>query len=189
MSPGGAPPPFHCMSRNLAQSHFELFGVAPAYRIATERLEQAYREIQARIHPDRYARAGDAEKRASLQWTTRVNEAYTTLKDPVRRAAYLLELNGVDCAFESNTAMPAEFLMRQLELREMLDRARTARDTAALERLQAGLRRDAQTLESQIERAIDDVCDYAGAAGLVRKLRFHERLDHEIGAAFEAMEG
>ena len=177
------------MSRNFAQSHFELFGVAPAYRVDPERLEQSYREIQARIHPDRYAHAGDAEKRASLQWTTRVNEAYTTLKDPVRRAAYLLELNGVDCAFESNTAMPAEFLTRQLELRELLDEARIAGDAAALERLEAGLRRDARALESQIERAIDDMHDYAGAAGLVRKLRFLDRLEQDIGAAFEAMEG
>ena len=58
------------------------------------------------MHPDRFAHAGDAERRASLQWTTRVNEAYRTLKDPVQRAKHLLELHGVDVAFETNTAMP-----------------------------------------------------------------------------------
>ena len=177
------------MNQPFAQSHFELFGIEPAFRVEPAALERAYREIQARIHPDRYARAGEAEKRASLQWTTRVNEAYTTLKDPVRRAAYLLELNGVDCAFESNTEMPAEFLMQQMELRESLDEARMARDTGALERLQAGLRRDMRALEAEIERSIDDERDYARAAGLVRKLRFLERLDEEIGAAFETIEG
>ena len=177
------------MNQSFAHSHFELFGIAPAYRVDPERLELAYREIQARIHPDRYARAGDAEKRASLQWTTRVNEAYATLNDPVRRAAYLLELNGVDCGFESNTAMPVEFLVQQLELRESLDDARAARDAAALDRLLAGLRREMQVLESGIERAIDAARDFAGAAGLVRKLRFLERLGEEIAAAFETIEG
>lgn len=177
------------MDHPFAQSHFELFGIEPSYRIEPASLERAYRDIQARVHPDRYARAGEAEKRASLQWTTRVNEAYTTLKQPVRRAAYLLGLNGVDCAFESNTAMPVEFLTRQLELRESLDEARAAGDTAALERLLQDLRRDMRALESEIEVAIDGARDYAGAAGLVRKLRFLERLGEEIGAAFEAIEG
>ena len=73
------------------------------------------------MHPDRFAQAGDAERRASMQMTTRVNEAYRTLKSPVRRAQYLLELNGVDVGFETNTAMPREFLMEQMELRERLE--------------------------------------------------------------------
>ena len=177
------------MNQPFAQSHFELFGIEPSYRIELAALERAYRDIQARVHPDRFARAGEAEKRASLQWTTRVNEAYTTLKHPVQRAAYLLGLNGVDCAFESNTAMPVEFLTRQLELRESLDQARTAGDAAALERLLSGLRRDMRALEAEIEAALDGAHDYAAAAGLVRKLRFLERLEEEIGAAFEAIEG
>ena len=177
------------MNPAFAQSHFELFGIAPAYRVEVAALERAYRDIQARIHPDRHVRAGEAERRASLQWTTRVNEAYATLQDPVRRAAYLLGLNGVDCAFESNTEMPADFLTRQLELREALDAARAAGDAEVLGRMQAGLRRDMQALESGIERAIDGERDFAGAAGLVRKLRFLDRLDEEIGAAFEAFDG
>src|ERR1700752_4116021 len=92
------------------QNHFELFGLSPSYGMDEETLEKAYREIQARVHPDRFAHAGDAERRASLQWTTRVNEAYRTLKDPMQRAKHLLELRGVDVAFETNTAMPADFL-------------------------------------------------------------------------------
>ena len=83
-----------------------------------EALEKAYRNIQSRVHPDRFASAGDAERRASLQWTTRVNEAYRTLKDPVQRAKHILDLHGVDVAFETDTAMPVEFLTQQLEFRE-----------------------------------------------------------------------
>ena len=103
------------MTLNIAQDHFSLFGLPTAYALDAVALERAYREIQARIHPDRFVNSGEAEKRASMQWTTRVNEAYRTLKDPVLRAKYLLEQAGEDVGFETNTAMPPAFLMRQME--------------------------------------------------------------------------
>src|SRR3954469_3188015 len=115
-------------SSGLLHSHFELFGLAPAFGLDKEVLEKAYRDIQSRVHPDRFAHAGDAERRASLQWTTRVNEAYRTLKNPVERASHILSLQGVDVAFETNTAMPAQFLMQQMELREALENALQAKD-------------------------------------------------------------
>src|SRR3989441_10949587 len=118
------------------QNHFELFGLQPAFSVDETALERSYREIQARVHPDRFAHAGDAERRASLQWTTRVNEAYRSLKNPVQRASHILALHGVDVAFETNTAMPAAFLMEQMELREALENATGSKDLGALERLQ-----------------------------------------------------
>src|SRR5947207_11300326 len=102
-------------------SYFELFGLQPGFALDAEALEAAYREIQSRVHPDRFAHAGDAERRASLQWTTRVNEAYRALKSPVQRASHILSLHGVDVAFETNSAMPAQLLMHQMELREALE--------------------------------------------------------------------
>src|SRR6476620_12344592 len=117
------------------QNHFELFGLSPSYGLDEQILEKAYREIQAEVHPDRFVQAGDAERRASLQWTTRVNEAYRTLRNPVSRASHLLALNGVDVAFETNTAMPAQFLMEQMELRETLAEATQSKETTALEAL------------------------------------------------------
>src|SRR5947208_14405041 len=113
-------------SSGLLHSHFELFGLAPVFGLDKEVLEKAYRDIQSQVHPDRFAHAGDAERRASLQWTTRVNEAFQVLKNPVKRARHLLELQGVDVAFETNTAMPPEFLMQQMELREKLEEAKDA---------------------------------------------------------------
>lgn len=167
------------------RSHFELFGLAPAFGLETEALERSYREIQSQVHPDRFAHAGDAERRASLQWTTRVNEAYRTLKDPVQRAKHVLELHGVDVAFETNTAMPPEFLMQQMELREVLEEAK---DAAQLDELRKQLRSSRASLESEIAEAIDAKKDYAGAAGLVRKLQFLDKLDSEIDAAYETIE-
>jgi molecular chaperone HscB len=170
------------------QNHFELFGLEPGYALEPERLERSYLEIQARIHPDRFAHAGDADRRASMQWTTRVNEAYRTLKDPVERARYLLELKGVDVAFETNTAMPADFLGRQLELREALELAQGKKDTGALDCLRSELRSDAEELKRALGETIDAKRDYAAAAGLVRKLKFLDRLDAEIDMAYEAVE-
>jgi molecular chaperone HscB len=175
-------------ARALTSSHFELFGLPPTYALQAAALERSYRDIQSRVHPDRFAHAGDAERRASLQWTTRVNEAYRTLKDPVQRGKHLLELHGVDVAFETNTQMPTDFLMQQLELREELESALARKDDAALDRLRAGLSRSRKSLEIEIGEAIDGAKDYPGAAELVRKLMFLDRLDAEIDAAYEAIE-
>jgi molecular chaperone HscB len=169
-------------------NHFELFGLPPAFAVDREALERAYREIQSRVHPDRFANAGDAERRASMQWTARVNEAYRTLKHPVSRAKHLLELNGVDVAFETNTAMPAEFLMQQMELREALEDAQGSRDAGALDKIRSDLRASRAALEKQLDETIDSRKDYAAGASLVRKLMFLEKLDSEIDRVYEAIE-
>jgi molecular chaperone HscB len=170
------------------QNHFELFGLAPAYALETEALDKSYREIQAKVHPDRFAHAGDAERRASLQWTTRVNEAYRALRDPVQRGKHLLELHGVDVAFETNTQMPKDFLIQQLELREELEAAIGGKDASRLDAMRGRLRLQKSELEQAVGEAIDERRDYAAAAGLVRKLMFLDRLDAEIDAAYEEVE-
>ena len=170
------------------QSHFDLFGLQPAFAVDEERLERAYREIQSRVHPDRFAHAGDAERRASLQWTTRVNEAYRTLRNPVARATHLLALHGVDVAFETNTAMPADFLTQQMELREALEDATETKNPTALDQLQKRLDADQRALEERLAERLDDQRDYTGAADLVRELKFLEKLEAEIDAAYETIE-
>ena len=167
------------------QSHFDLFGLPPAFALDKEALEKAYREIQSQVHPDRFAHAGDAERRASLQWTTRVNEAYRTLKNPVQRAKHILDLHGVDVEFETNTQMPTDFLLQQLELREELEAAQQKKDASLLDALKKSLQGQKQLLESEIGNAIDRKKNYEGAAGQVRKLMFLDRLDSEIDEAYE----
>jgi molecular chaperone HscB len=170
------------------QNHFQLFGLPESYSLHQESLEKSYRDIQAQVHPDRFAHAGDAERRASLQWTTRVNEAYRTLRDPVQRGKHLLELRGVDVAFETNTQMPTDFLLQQLELREELEGAVRKKDAATLDGLRNRLVGQKHLLEGEIGEAIDARKDYAGAAELVRKLMFLDRLNNEIDLAYEAVE-
>ena len=172
----------------LTSSAFELFGLQPSFALDSEALESSYRQIQSRVHPDRFAHAGDAERRASLQWTTRVNEAYRTLKDPVQRAKHLLDLQGVDVAFETNTQMPGDFLVQQLELRESLESAVQRKDPAVLDSLKKSLSAEKKTLEAKIGELIDATKDYPGAAEQVRKLMFLDRLGDEIDAAYEGVE-
>jgi len=168
--------------------HFQLFGLPRSFALDLDALERAYRDIQSSVHPDRHAHAGDAERRASMQWATRVNEAYRVLRNPVTRARHLIELHGVDVAFETNTAMPADFLIQQMELREALEAATQARDAAALERLGAEMTRGRTSLQAQLADSLDARKDYAGAAALVRKLMFLDKLETEIHSAFEAIE-
>ena len=97
------------------ENHFALFGMTPRFTIDAVVLDAAYRELQGRVHPDKFAAATDAEKRVAMQWATRANEAYQTLKSPLKRAGYLCELNGIDLAIESNTQMPPAFLMQQMD--------------------------------------------------------------------------
>jgi molecular chaperone HscB len=159
--------------------------MVPAFALDAGRLDAAYRDIQSQVHPDRFAHAGDAERRASMQMTTRVNEAYRTLKSPVLRGKYLLELNGVDVAFETNTAMPREFLMQQMELREKLEAAKSTAELAAIAR---DLSAERAAIEKQIEQKIDRERNFASAGDLVRKLMFLERFGEDIDAAYEALE-
>src|SRR4051812_19028793 len=171
--------------RGLPANPFELFDLQPAYAIDAAALDDAYRGLQTLIHPDRYAQAGDAERRASMQMTTRVNEAYRALKDPVQRAKHILELHGVDVGFETNTQMPTDFLMQQLEMREELDTARAKKDFSFLDSLKAKLGKQKKSLENQIGESIDARKDYLAATDLVRKLMFLQRIDEEIDAAYE----
>jgi molecular chaperone HscB len=168
---------------DFSQNHFALFGLPVAFELDAERLERAYRDIQAQIHPDRFAHAGEAEQRLSMQWATRVNEAYQTLRKPFERARYLLQLNGVDALDPRDTSMPADFLMRQMAWREAL--ADAGGDSGALARLEDELRAHAAELRAELAQQIDRRRDWPAAAATLRKLRFMDKLLEEIEAAYE----
>ena len=121
------------MTPEFTRNHFELFGLPVAYAVDPAALERAYRDLQGRVHPDRFASASEAERRVAMQWATRANEAYRTLRNPIDRARYLLALKGFDTGEESNTSMPPDFLMQQMEWRESVEDGRARHDAAALE--------------------------------------------------------
>lgn len=175
-------------SFDFTQDYFKLFGLARSYQIDAMQLERQYRALQTQIHPDKFAHLPEAEQRLAMQQATLVNEAYLTLRKPIRRARYLLSLHGVDTQEGTNTAMPVDFLMAQMEWREAVAEAQQARDVAALEQLEKRMQHETRELETQLALKIDTEQDYATAAGLVRKLRFMEKLAEEIHAAYDAID-
>lgn len=173
------------MPLDFTRNHFDLFGLPQSFALDAARLDQAYRDIQAEIHPDKFAHAGESEQRLAMQWTTRVNEAYQTLKKPFERARYLLLLNGVDAMDPRNTSMPADFILKQMEWREALEEARGTRDMAALEALERNLKAEARDMQAQLAEQLDARRDYPRASDTLRELRFMDKLLEEVGAAHE----
>lgn len=169
------------------QNHFDLFQLPARFTLDMGALDAAYRDVQGQVHPDRFVNATDAEKRVAMQWATRANEAYQTLKNPQKRARYLCEMNGVDLQTESNTAMPMEFLMQQMEWREELGEARAGKDVAALELLDEQVKAERKTRLELVGRELD-AGDYAEAAQGVRALMFLDKFGEEVLHAFEAAE-
>lgn len=168
-------------------NHFALFGLPEQYAVDLEALDVAYRTVQVQVHPDRFASAGAAERRAAMQWATQANEAYQTLRSPLRRLVYLLHLRDVDVEAESNTAMPPAFLMQQMEWREALDDAQGARDFGAIDALLDEVRTLRDTLLDQASIALDSA-DHAQAARLARQLMFIDKFEADIGHAYERLE-
>ncbi len=173
---------------DFSRNHFELFGLPASYTLDSERLDRAYRNLQAEIHPDKFAHAGEAEQRLAMQWATRVNEAYQTLRRPFERADYLLQLRGIHAMDAKNTSMPMDFLVQQMEWREQLEDAKTTRDVAVLERLEKNLRGEARDYQARLAEEIDLRRNDSLAAETLRKLRFTDKLLAEVGAAYEDME-
>ncbi|GAB3365826.1 MULTISPECIES: Fe-S protein assembly co-chaperone HscB [Giesbergeria] len=163
---------------NLQSDDFELFGLPRRFAQDRNAIDNRWKELQREAHPDRFAAQGAAAQRVAMQWSVRINEAYQRLKDPQRRAAYLCELHGMPIRAEDNTAMPAAFLMQQMEWREALEEAETLAEVDALERevrqaQKAGLERCAALIDTQQ--------DFAAAAQQVRALMFIARFAHDIG--------
>ena len=172
----------------MTQSYFELFGIKPAFSIDLTVLESHYRKIQSESHPDRFVNATSAEKLESMQMATLANEAYQTLKKPASRAQYLLELQGIEAISETNTAMPADFLMQQMEWRKILEDAKAAKDIDAVDNLLKEIKQEAKSLNSDLVSLIDAKQDYASATDTTRKLIFIDKICVDIHKVIEQIE-
>lgn len=178
----------HSSRFDFQHNYFQLFGLSERFALDKLELERQYRALQATVHPDKFAHLPAADQRLAMQQSTHVNEAYQTLRQPVNRARYLLSLHGVDTAEETNTKMPLDFLMSQMEWREALEDARQSYDLEAIEHLEGRLQHDSQQFEQALMQCIDQQHDYLAAAEWVRKLRFLEKLEDEIHAAYDAVD-
>jgi len=165
------------------KNHFELFGLSATFDIDTDDLAVRYRELQRRVHPDKFANASDQDRRLSLQMTALINEGFHTIKDPVRRGRYLLSLRGIDLGDETDTKMDPAFLLEQMELREKLEEVRQADNPhKQLAELANRIEQRLQDKIGQFRRAFaDDSPDGTGKArNAVREMQFLEKMRREI---------
>lgn len=164
--------------------YFTLMGLPRRFEIDIKTLDNAWRQLQSRVHPDRYASGSGAERRVAMQWASRINEAHQVLRNPLLRARYMCELAGHDIQAESNTAMPAAFLAQQIEWREALDEARAGNDMPALDALESQLEDARSALVQRLNTVLhESVADYAAAVRCVREWMFFDRLADEIDHA------
>lgn len=176
------------MTQSITQNHFELFDLPVQFSIDLDKLNQQYRKLQGEVHPDRFAAATGAERLKSMQLATQANEAYQTLKNPTSRARYFLRLHGVDTQEESNTAMPSDFLMLQMEWREAMEEATDAHDIDALERLLTIMRKSARQFQQDLQQQLDENRAFAQASGTVRKLSFINKVQADVEQSISKLE-
>ena len=175
---------------SLQASDFELFGLPAAFSLDRGQLDLQWKSLQREAHPDRFASEGAAAQRIAMQWSVRINEAYNRLKDPLKRAAYLCEINGAAVNAENNTSMPPAFLMQQMEWREALDdcKALKAPNTKieALEKLLDEVDTSHAAALKQIATLIDTQNNFVAAVAQVRALMFIEKFAQEVQHQLDA---
>jgi molecular chaperone HscB len=167
---------------------FEVFGIAAKFRVDTKALDSQYRALQAQSHPDKFSGVGDAARRAAEQRSALINDSHATLKDPVRRAAYFIEQScGVDPFAQTNTKMPAAFLIEQMRLRDDLAEYRATNAVEALEAMRDRVEAEAEQSEQSLAALLDDARDLDAATVETRQLRFQQKLLSEIDDALAVM--
>lgn len=172
----------------LNADFFTLLGVTRTFDLDQRLLDERFRQLQREVHPDRFAAADEASRRASMMLATQINEAYQTLSSPLMRATYMLGLHGVDVGAESNTAMSLEFLMAQMEWREQVADARAEKNMAALKQLETDIAHEMRSSYATLGRALDAATDAHDAIEAVRRLMFLEKLHEEIDNAIFDLE-
>ena len=175
------------MQTLLDKNFFDIFGLDETFGLDQGGLRERFRDLQRKYHPDNYATASDAEKRISAQYAAHINEAFTTLKDPVLRARYILSQHGISS--NERTHMDTSFLMEQMELREELEAARSiSGGMTALMKLSDKVSKNYTAMIADLEATLDDPSEpgLERADQLVRELQFFDRIQQEIEEAEEA---
>lgn len=158
----------------MTQNFFELFNLPEKFQIDTEKLQENYRSIQKEIHPDRFATSSENEKMQSMIKTTQINDAYQTLKSPIKRAKYILSLH----KFNEKVTLPPDFLMQQMEWEEHLEEIE--KDKNELEQFKLSINKEYEQYSSLAQKQIDSEQKWSEAAITIDKLYFIEKLLFKI---------
>ena len=166
------------------QTHFEYLETTDQFAQDLDDLARRHRSLQRKFHPDRFVSKTDRERRLSLEHATLLNDAYRVLRDPCRRAEYMLSLRGCDINREdSRIRLDPMFLMEVIELREAIEelsgtdthveRSTIERDVAL--RFEETLSQLGQCLDDG-SQAVDEMAQWAA------QLKYLKRIIDEIHA-------
>lgn len=165
---------------DINQSFFELFSLKPDYDIDLSVLHSEQQRLQSVYHPDRFVGASDQDRLASVQNASRINQAYEILKDPVKRAFYLLEQKGAVKPDDSQTTSDTAFLMEQMELREAMDHCREATDPMQRSEEIADILSKRQSELSNDFVSCYQNGDLDAASAACQKMQFVQRLQQQL---------
>ena len=161
------------------------------FRIDRASLDAHYRQMQAVIHPDKFASRPSSEQRLAAARSADLNTAYQTLKNSALRAQYLCDLqaDSSDVGDRASAAkLPAEFLIQQMQYREALSDAKAQRSASQLADLQAQVTPLKRTAEDDLARLIDDEHSFAFARQKINEFMFIDKLLNEIADAHFQMQ-
>lgn len=166
------------------QNYFQLFALTPEFDIDTQQLEVSYQAQIAQYHPDKFASEDEKSQLQAVQNTSLINSAFDTLKDPLNRATYLLELNNIQAFDEKDTKMDVGFLMAQIELRESLEAIQAEADELALDDFIENIGVKIKDNISQIS-ALFATGEMTEIKNLVRELKFYTQLNTQAQALMD----
>lgn len=176
--------------------YFHVLGIPRAFAVDAAAIEPRYKELTKRLHPDRFARADPQARRASLERSVQLNEAWRCLKDPIRRAEYLLSLHGIDIGERAGSGQPSAehvtlpvapvLLMEVLELREALAGAHAAKDVHETEALIAKVRSRLDAVMGDVARGFAaSPSDLPTIAARLVAVRYYRRFLDEARLMWE----
>jgi len=167
---------------NSSQNFFTLFEIPLSSEVDMVLLEQKYKQLQAQLHPDRHVNAIDSGKLAVIQQASLLNDAYATLKSPLRRAEHLLQLKGVDTSSYTQADLDKDFLLAQLKLREKLEELLTQADDEALTAMSREMESEL-ALKWNAFSVLFGSGNFQAAYQAFRELQFLQKLIDEIREA------
>jgi molecular chaperone HscB len=170
----------------LKQNYFELFGLQQDYRVDLRELQDNLRALQKQYHPDNFAAESAEITNQALVLSSQINQAYTTLSEPLSRAIYLLQLHGITVDLVHDTKFSNEFLMAQIELREQISEAEDSGDFDALEEIEKNLAKESNSLAVKIGESFT-IGQYQQITELIKQLAFYNKLEQLVANILSSM--
>lgn len=170
------------------QTHFEWFSIPRNFEIDLRALRATYLDLQKQLHPDKSAGNTELDQDQVVRLNTQLNDAYDRLKDPVKRAIYLLELEGANYDPDQQTQNDPIYLMKQLEIREELSEltADTPNLDDRLDEFRSLAQGHLQLYSTEFKAAYDNT-DWLLAKAAIGRMMFAEKLTRDVNEREEQL--